>query len=74
MGQFREALNMDKPVVRITAKQCKIKFEHYCPLHPVVVAALRPLIGGKNDNELVFSYTSFANLSGKKEMKSHFPE
>ena len=65
VGQFREALEMDKPVVRITAKQCKIKFEHYCPLHPVVIAAIRPLIEGRGGNELVFSYTSFANFVRK---------
>ena len=66
VGQFREALKMDKPVVRITAKQCKIKFEHYCPLHPVVIAAVRPLIEGRIDNELVFSYTTFANFVRKE--------
>ncbi len=53
---------MNKPVVRITAKQCKIKFEHYCPLHPVVIVAIKPLVEERGDNELVFSYTSFANF------------
>ena len=65
VGQFREALKMDKPVVRITAKQCKIKFEHYRPLHPVVIAAVRPLTEGRGDNECVFSYASFANFIRK---------
>jgi len=62
VGQFREALKMSKPVLLITAKQCKIKFEHYCPLHPVVVTVVKPLIEGRGGNELVFPYTSFANF------------
>ncbi len=79
VGQFREALKMNKPVVRITAKQCKIKFERYCPLHPVVTVTIRPLIEGRGDNELVFSYTSFANFVRKdrneiplSRINSHF--
>jgi len=69
VGQFREALKMDKPVVRITAKQFKIKFEHYRPLHPVVIAAVRPLIEGRGDTECVFSYASFANFVRKDRNK-----
>ncbi len=79
VGQFREALQMEKPVVRITANQCKIKFEHYCPLHPEVITAIRPLIERRGDNELVFSYTSFANFVTKERneiplsrINSHF--
>ena len=79
VGQFREALKMDKHVVRITAKQCKIIFEHYRPLHPVVIAAVRSLIEGRGDNERVFSYTSFANFVWKdrneillSRINSHF--
>jgi len=44
VAQFREALKMDKPVLLINAKQCKIKFEHYCPSLPAVVAAVKPLL------------------------------
>jgi len=69
VGQFREALQMDKPVVRISAKQCKIKFEHYRPLHPGVIAAVRPHIEGRGDNECMFSYASFANFVRKDRNK-----
>ncbi len=79
VAQSREALKMDKPVLLITAKQCKIKFEHYCPLHPAVVAAVKPLLEGREDDEAVFSYDSFANFVRKdrneiplSKINSHF--
>jgi hypothetical protein len=65
VAQFKEALKMDKPVLLITAKQCKIKFEHYCPLHPTIVGAVKPLLEGRKDDEAVFSYVSFANFVRK---------
>jgi len=68
VGQFREALKMDKPIVRITVKQCKIKFKHYCPLHPGVIPAIRILIEGRGDNKLVFSYVYDVYMKYWKDM------
>ncbi len=59
VGQLREALSKDKPVLHVTAQQDKIRMEHYVPLHPVVVRALKQLFDGKKDAELLFEYNSF---------------
>ncbi len=32
VGQFREALGKDRPVLHVKAEQDKIRFEHYVPL------------------------------------------
>ena len=58
--QFREALQLEKPVVHVNASQDKIKMEHYVPLHPHVVEALKLLLDGRADDELMFEYNSFA--------------
>jgi hypothetical protein len=39
-GQFREALQSKKPVLRVTAQQDKIRMDLYAPLHQEVVKAL----------------------------------
>ena len=59
VGQFREALQLEKSVVHVKASQDKIKMEHYMPLHPHVVEALQPLLDGRNDDALMFEYNSF---------------
>jgi hypothetical protein len=56
--QFREALQLEKPVIHVTASQDKIKMEHYVPLHPQVVEALQPLLDRRCDDELMFAYNS----------------
>ncbi|MGZ4882855.1 MAG: hypothetical protein ACXVI0_10720 [Halobacteriota archaeon] len=58
VGQFRKALDCDKPVLHVTAKQDKIRMEHYVPLHPAVIGALRPLFDGKKDGAKLFEYNS----------------
>ncbi len=58
VGQFREALQLEKPVVHVKASQDKIRMEHYCPLHSKAVEALKPLLDGRGDNELMFVYNS----------------
>jgi integrase len=58
VGQFRETLANEKPVLQVTAEQDKIRMDHYTPLHPEVVKALEPLLYGKKDNEKIFSYNS----------------
>ena len=59
VGQFKEALNLEKPVLCVRSSQDKIRMEHYVPLHPHVVEVLRPLLDGRADNEMMFGYNSF---------------
>jgi hypothetical protein len=47
VGQFREALQLEKSVVHVQALQDKIKMEHYVPMHPHVVETLQPLLDGR---------------------------
>jgi len=50
---------MDKPVVDVLPWQDKIRMQHYCPLHPQVVEAIRPLLDSRPDNALAFERLSF---------------
>lgn len=59
VGQFREALAVDKPVLLVDASQDKVRMSHYVPVHPRVVEALRPLLVGRDDDELMFIHGSF---------------
>jgi hypothetical protein len=59
VGQFREAVKMDKPVIDVLPWQDKIRMQHYCPLHPQVVDALLSVLDDRRDNELVFEQLSF---------------
>jgi integrase len=56
VGQFREALGSEKPVLHVTAEQDKIRMEHYVPLHPIVAEAVKRLLDGKRPTEKIFSY------------------
>ena len=58
VGQFRQALQLEKPVVQVKASQDKIRMEHYVPLHPEVFKALQPLLNGRADDGLMFHYHS----------------
>ncbi len=58
--QFREAVQLERPVIRVKASQDKIKMEHYVPLHPQAVEALKLLLDGRADDELMFQYNSLA--------------
>jgi len=58
VGQFRQALEDNKPVRHVTAKQDKIRMEHYVPLHPCVVKAVSPLLDERKDAELMFQHGS----------------
>jgi hypothetical protein len=58
VGQFRQALEDNKPVLLVTAKQDKIRMEHYVPLHPCVVKAVSPLLDERKDAELMFQHGS----------------
>jgi len=59
VGQFRDALRSDKPVVHVESQQDKIRMAHYVPVHPHVVEALHPLLDGRDDNKHMFRYYSF---------------
>jgi hypothetical protein len=54
VGQFKEALKLEKPVVDILPEQDKVRMQHYTPLHAQVVEAVLPVIEGRGDHELVF--------------------
>ena len=58
-GQFREASAVDKPVLQVEVSQDKTHMSHYVPLHPCVLEALKPLLVGRKDDELMFAYNSF---------------
>ena len=58
VGQFRQALEDDKPVLHVTTKQDKIRMEHYVPLHPCVVKAVSPLLDERKAAELMFQHGS----------------
>jgi integrase len=59
VGQLKEAVKMEKPVVDVLPWQDKIRMQHYCPLHPQVVEALLPVLDGRGDDDLAFEQLSF---------------
>ncbi len=58
VGQFKDAIKKEKPVLHVKSSQDKIRMEHYVPLHQQVVQALAPLVEGRGDDELMFGYHS----------------
>jgi len=59
VGQFREAVVKEKPVVDVLPWQDKIRMQHYCPLHPQVVKTIVPALENRRDDELVFEQLTF---------------
>jgi hypothetical protein len=59
VGQFREALRSEKPVLHVESSQDKIRMEHYVPLHPHVVSAIEAILGDRKDEDRMFGYNSF---------------
>jgi integrase len=59
VGQFREALKSKKPVLHVESSQDKIRMEHYVPLHPQVVKAIKPILGDRKNEDRMFGYNSF---------------
>ncbi|MGB8311986.1 MAG: hypothetical protein WCE81_09010 [Halobacteriota archaeon] len=60
VGQFRDALQSDKPVLHVKSSQDKIKMEHYVPLHPQVIEAVQLLLDKRGaDGKSMFQYYSF---------------
>jgi hypothetical protein len=75
--QFREALKLDKPVVLVEPAQDKIRMEHYVPLHPQLVNAIRKLCDGREGTEPMFILESFRKWLQKHRIplsrcSSHF--
>ncbi|MGZ7199779.1 MAG: hypothetical protein ACXVIG_07385 [Halobacteriota archaeon] len=60
VGQFRHALGMEKPVLRVEPSQDKIRLGHEVPLHPCVVEVVHPLLENRDDSENMFEYGSFS--------------
>jgi len=59
VGQFRDAIDLEKPVLEILPEQDKIRMQHYCPLHPQLGEAIAPLLGERHDDEPMFKQLSF---------------
>jgi hypothetical protein len=77
VGQFREAMAADKPVLQVDSSQDKVRMSHYVPLHPRVVEALKPLLVGRKDGELMFTHSSFLQWIKRQRIhmsrfKGHF--
>jgi integrase len=77
VGQFRDALQSDKPCVEVQSSQDKIRMQHYVPLHPQVIQAIKPLLGDRGDDEPLFEYNSFLMWLKRQKIrltriKSHF--
>ena len=58
VGEVRQALKSDKPCIQIPSEKDKIRMEHYVPLHPVVIDALKVIIGDRPDDDQLFAYFS----------------
>ena len=58
VGQFRQAIASEKPVLQVESSQDKIKMAHYVPIHHRTIPFLQPLIEGRGDDERMFDYES----------------
>ncbi|MGZ8876325.1 MAG: hypothetical protein ACXW1F_07575 [Halobacteriota archaeon] len=77
VGQFRTTLNQEKPAIDVLPEQDKIRMQHYCPLHPQVVDALKLLLDGRRNDELMFKQLSFERWLKQQKIRlllcdSHF--
>jgi len=77
VGQFRKAVASDKPVLEVDWTQDKIRMKHYVPLHPCVVQTLKPLLEGRDDDELMFRHNSLVQWIKRHKIemslfKGHF--
>jgi integrase len=57
--QFEQAIKMNKPVIDVLPWQDKIRMQHYCPLHPQVIEAIKSVLEGRRDDERIFEQLSF---------------
>jgi len=58
VGQVREALQQDRPCVRVLSLQDKIKMEHCVPIHPILIEPLLEICEGKQNEDRFFEYNS----------------
>jgi integrase len=75
--QFREALQLEKPVVHVESAQDKIRMEHYVPLLPQLAEAMKILCDGREGSECMFILESFRKWMQKLKIplarcNSHF--
>ena len=56
VGQFRDALKLEKPALCVRSSQDKIRMEHYVPLHPRVISAF------SDSPQTIINYRDFALL------------
>ena len=66
--QFREALNLEKPVIHVEPAQDKIRMEHYVPLHPKLADVMNILCDGREDREYMFILESFRKWLQKQKI------
>jgi len=69
VGQLREAIGMEKPVVNVLPWQDKIRMQHYCPLHPQVVEAILPILDGRPNDVRAFEQLSFQQWLKNHEVR-----
>jgi len=75
--QFQDAIKHKKPVLRVKASQDKIRYEHYVPLHRIVIDAITPLLRARVKNEKLFSYNAIIQWFKREKIpltriSSHF--
>jgi len=56
VGQFRAAVNQQRPVIDVMSEPDKIRMQLYCPIHPQVIDALAPLLDSRRNDKPMFSY------------------
>jgi integrase len=58
VGQFRDALQLNKPVLYVKSSQDKIKMSHVVPLHPELLKSILLLLDGRDNDKHMFEYYS----------------
>jgi len=69
VGQFKEALSNEKPVLHVQSDQDKIRMAHYCSLHPQVIEAILPLVDGRVNDEPMFTHLAFERWAKFKKIQ-----
>jgi hypothetical protein len=69
VGQFRNAVDQEKPVLDILPEQDKIRMQHYCSLHPQVVKAAMPTLNDQTDDNPMFKQLSFERWLKQQELQ-----
>jgi hypothetical protein len=77
VGQIKEALNLDKPYIRVLSSQDKIKMEHYVPIHPTLINLLSKICDRRDNDDKFFEYNSIWMWMKRQKIpmlktKSHF--